>query len=459
MPHATLGHLPLFLSQRPTPMEPRERPFVTAIAGAGTGSYFVDQYGNPILVRGYVIWALIMNAGRWGGTWQSDMENTVAALKAMRVNVLYTKPLGETQNGGVSDNGNTWDGVAPFTGGNPATFNDTFWQRSDYLFDLCAAAGITVFYNLAYSTDIDVAALSAFTTGNFTSYGTSLGARYKNRQNLVWMVGGDYFDNANTGLTAMFTAITGQGDKHLVGVQNYPETGSRRDLENNSVQNTGVDNSDFNFIYSYNVIYRGIEYGWTETSPVPVIWGDGHFDQNSVGDRKLMRDLVWWALSSGARGTIYGSEGTWAWPSTGAANLTSDTFPNTDQPRIWDIFAQLKGWHLLVPDTDNSLLTAGRGTKGDYVTSSGGGGGDYNNTDPQDNYVTAAVTPDGTLAVVYFPVDQTITVNQAELAAGYTARWVDPASGASTPTATGSTYSPTGNNSLGGPDWLLVLEG
>jgi hypothetical protein len=163
-------------------------------------------------------------------------------------------------------------------------------------------------------------------------------------------------------------------------------------------------------------------------------------------------------LSSGARGNIYGDEGTWAWPNGALANMTTNAFPTADQPRIWELFTGLRGWHQLVPDTDNSLLTAGRGTRGDYVTSSGGSGGEYNLADPQDNYVTAAVTPNGRLAVAYFPVDQTITVNDAELAAGYTARWVDPVSGASTPTATGSTYSPTGNNSVGGPDWLLILE-
>jgi hypothetical protein len=458
VPDPRLGHLPLFLSQRARPAVQAAPPFVTAIAGTGTGSYFVDQYGAPILIRGYVIWALLYNAGRWGGTWQSDMESAVAALKTQRVNVLYMKPLGDSANGGAAgtDNGSTWDGVAPFVGGNPATFNNTFWQRADYLFDLCAAAGITVFFNLAYSTDIDVAALSTFTTGNYTSYGTSLGARYKNRPNLVWMVGGDYFDNANTGLTAMFTAISGQGDTHLVGVQNYPESTSRRDIRTNAVQSTGVDNSDFNFVYTYNVTYRGIEYGWTEASPTPVIWGDGYFEQGA--DRKLMRDLVWWSLSSGARGSIYGSESTWAWPSGALAALTTDTFANSDQGRVWDLFTRFTGWHLLVPDTDNSLLTAGRGTRGDYVTSSGGSGGVYNLLDSQDDYVTAAVTPNGRLAVIYFPVDQTITVNATELAAGYTARWVDPVSGASTSTATGSTYSPTGNNSLGGPDWLLVLE-
>lgn len=455
--HQTLGQLPVFLSQRSRPPVLAESPFVTATAGSGTASYFVDQYGAPILIRGYVLWGLLMNAGRWAGTWQSDLEAAVAALKAMRANVLYTKPLGETNDGGATDDGKTWDGIVPFTGGNPATFNDTFWQRSDYLFDLCRAAGITVFFNVVCGPDL-AAGLSGFTTGNFSTYGASLAARYKGRTNLVWAIGADYYDSHNTEISAMFTAITGQGDNHLFSVENYQETTSRKDIETGATLNTGTNNADFNFVYAYNITYGSVEAAWSEASPLPVIWGDGYFDQNATADRKLMRDLVWWAQSSGARGNIYGNETTWAWQTGALASLTSNVFPNTDQPRIWDIFASLRGWWRLVPDTDSSLVTAGRGTRGDYSTTSGGTGGGYNTGDSQDGFVSAAVTADGTLAVVYFPISRTVTVTPTELAAGYTVRWVDPVSGASTPISTASTYTPSGNNSLGGADWLLIFE-
>lgn len=432
--------------------------FIADTAGSGTAQHFVDQAGDPILVRGYVLWGLLMNAGRWGGTWQSDLEDAVTALQAMGCNVLYTEPLGNTQNGGAFNNGNTWDSVAPFTSTSPVTFNTTFWQRSDYLFDLCEAAGITVFFNFAYSDDLDSAALSGFSTTQFSQYGTALGNRYKTRPNLVWMMGGDYFDTFNTQVSAVKTAIRATGDTHLFGVQNYPETSSRKDIENNSTQSTGTNNSEFNFVYSYNAIYWGIEYAWAESSPLPVIWGDGHFDQNTTADRKVMRDLLWWTMSLGGRGMIYGSEGTWAWGSGALSALTSDTFPNTDMGGMLDLFANFTNWHQLVPDTDNSFVTAGRGTKSDYVTSSGGGGGEYNSSDTQAPYVTASVTADGTLAVAYFPVDQTITVDDTELAAGYTATWVDPVSGSTSSATIASTYSPTGNNSIGGPDWLLVFQ-
>lgn len=430
--------------------------YVTGVSGL----HFTDTNGDPILFRGYVIWGLLMNAGRWnGGDWRLDLENAVAGLADMGVNVLYTKPIGDTSSGGVDNTGSTWDGVAPFVGGDPATFNDTFWERTDYCLDLLAANGIAMALSLGVQGDMDSGILSGFTTTDWSNYGTSLAARYKTRTNLLWMIGADYFDNQNTGITAAVNAIRTEGDTHLFGVENYAETTSRFDLETSGVLNTGTDNSDFNAVYSYNVTYLGIESAHAETSPLPVLWADGHFDTNSSADRKVMRDLVWWALSSGACGSIYGSEGVWSWQSGSLSNLTTGTFPNTDQPNIWNSFAGLSGWERLLPDTDSSLVTGGRGTKGDYVTASGGSGGVYDASDTQDTYVTASVTADGTLAVIYCPVSTTITVNDTEMVAGYTATWIDPASGATTSETVGSSYTTPGANSLGGNDWVLVLEG
>lgn len=431
--------------------------FITQILGAGNQQYPADQTGDPILVRGDVIWGFPANAGRWnGGDWQQDITDYLDVRQGQGFNLLMIGALGSTQNGGPADTGATHDGVLPFSGGN-GVLNDTYWDRVDYIIDQAALRGITVLLNVAYSYDMDDGALDGFSNANFTTYGTNLGNRYKTKTNLIWGVGGDYFDTQTTQLGNLFTAIEATGDTHLKSVQNYPETTSRKDISNDANNNTGIAWSDWNFVYSYNVTYDGVEYAYDESSPVCVIWGDGHFDQDSTPDRKVLRDLVWWALSSGARGHIYGSEGTWNWQSGSLSNAATETVPSTDLDTFWGIFTGLDGWHQLVPDTDSSFVTAGRGTHA-AALSSGGGGGEYNSSDTQDQYVTASITADGTLAVVYFPVDRTITVDDTELAAGYTVRWVDPTSGDSTSETPAGTYSPTGSNDLGGPDWLLVFE-
>jgi hypothetical protein len=454
---------PTFLARRwpgPSHASGGGLPFITATAGSGTASHFVDQYANPIMLRAFAIWSLFPHAGRWSGTWQSTLDGAIASLAGMGANALMVKTFGHTTFGSTDDTGNTHDGVAPFVVGDIAVLNNTFWARVDYLLASAAAAGITVLLNMAHGTS-DLASggiLDGETSTKMGQYGSARGARYKTARNLIWMVGGDYFDGLNTQLTALINGIQGATDTHLVSVQNYPESTSRRDLFDNSLLNTGTDLADFSFVYSYNVSYDGIDHAWSESSPIPAAWMDGYYDQNlGSSSRKLLRDLAWWALSSGSRGTQYGSEGTWQWGSGAAAALTAETFPSTDLGGIWDSFASLNGWHRLAPDTDNSFLTAGRGTHAASFTS-GGGGPEYNTLDPQDGYVTAGVTADGTLAVVYFPVDTTVTVDDTELVASYEVFWMDPVTGATTAESIASTYSPTGTNSLGGADRVLVFR-
>jgi Putative collagen-binding domain of a collagenase len=74
--------------------------------------------------------------------------------------------------------------------------------------------------------------------------------------------------------------------------------------------------------------------------------------------------------------------------------------------------------------------------------------------------VAASITPSGSLAMLYLPNATTITINQSLMQSGYTATWVDPVSGATSPATPGSTYNSTaqGNNSQGDPDWVLVLQ-
>jgi hypothetical protein len=88
---------------------------------------------------------------------------------------------------------------------------------------------------------------------------------------------------------------------------------------------------------------------------------------------------------------------------------------------------------------------------------SGGSGTAYTGT--SDAYVTASRTPTGSLAVIYMSHASSITVDQTRMAAGYGAKWYDPASGAVQSATPGTTYNsaPLGNNSAGDPDWVLVL--
>ena len=88
----------------------------------------------------------------------------------------------------------------------------------------------------------------------------------------------------------------------------------------------------------------------------------------------------------------------------------------------------------------SELVTAGRGTE---LTT------DEAKDVLENDYVTAARTPDGHLAVIYLPTQRTISVNTSAMAAGTQAAWIDPTSGARRPVPMSATFTTPGTNAEG----------
>ena len=171
-------------------------------------------------------------------------------------------------------------------------------------------------------------------------------------------------------------------------------------------------------VYTYIQTYFGVEYAYTEASPIPVIWGDGYFYQGTgntyfaLYDRAV-RQFAWWALSSGARGLNTGSEGIWQWASGALAQVTGEYWFTSVAGLVRAAVEALPGWHKLIPDTSSLLVTAGRGTHATETTS-GGGGSQYGEA-TTDAYVTASRVPDGSLALIYLSHATTITIDQTKM--------------------------------------------
>ena len=471
---ATPGAIPFTVPPPELPPPPAPQPpFLTGIAGSGTGQYFTDQYGAPYLIRWDSVWGLIAQAGSAGApvTWQSDMTGYCAARSAEGFNGFITTPTSSGQVTGNAADGDTWDGVAPFSA--PGVLNDTFWQRVDYLLSTAASYGLTVLLDavMTYAT-VSGGCLSGWTTTQYQAYGAALASRYAGTPNLVWHTGDDYNEApgatlTDADLTAWLAGVRGTGDTRLVSIENAAESTSRKSLDGSTTYSWGTANAQYNYCYTYNTGYDAVEIAYQEASPLAVCQMDGWYDNDSgeggttEPPELFMRKLVWWALSSGSRGYQYGNADLWYWPADALASGLVSASPGDlyMQPAalntILDTFAGLAGWHQLVPDTSSALVTAGRGTHA-TVFSRGGGGGTY---EGGDTYVSASITADGTLAVIYLPAadTQTITVNGSLMQARYTAAWVDPASGAASDAGISSSYTQSAANSAGDNDWLLVL--
>ena len=471
---------------------PTSPPFIARIAHPGTpAGYFADQFGNPRILRLEQAWALPWNAGRWNsGNWQADMDGYMSARGTQGMTAWFGTAWSDNHVDSTAlSGGRTWDGIYPIvvngtpgkitTGSETITLNDPFWQRIDYLFTSALKNGISCYLNLGMQYDFTGSPNIWFnlSTAQAYTFGALIVARYPRASypNVFFFFGDDGSGGQDTFFTQMLSGITDAGDTRHVSVEQLPETNSHIEFDTTAVYlpgGFGEASANYNWVYTYDPSYNGVEKSYTEL-PVPgrqpVVWGDGVWYGDNSSTQNIadytIRRFTWWALASGARGFNDTSGSTnnglvWQWQNGALAAVTTDpngTFVTSTCGVITTYFTSLAGWHTLIPDTGNVFITSGRGTK----TTNDAPGFNPAKYGDSDNYVAGSITPDGSLAVIYCGQFFTITINQALLAPGYTATWVDPVTAATTATATGGTYNstPLGNNSAGNADWVLVLQG
>ena len=364
------------------------------VSGVSTnGRYFVDQEGRPVLIKGDSPWAILQNSS------PAAMEAYLRTRAAQGFNTVLVSLLGAVANGAPADNGETYDGVLPFVGGDPGNLNDAYWDRVEHFVARAASWGITV---MAYpldgwvGTSLHHGLAQSWTVMVAQGYGQAVGRRLAGYPNLLWAVGGDFDLPTDQAVDARFNAVldglASVGAERPTTIQFQPNLVSTE-------SEYWDDKVDFNFVYSYARAYLMVERGYANETkengdPLPALLGEAHYEGYEAGwevDDFYLRQMAAWALTSGSPGEFYGSEDVWdAAPTESALRTTAVA----QLGALRTVFESLKGWQNLVPDFDGSFITAGRGPK------AGEGSGEYTGGD---TYVTGALTSDGTLAVIYLP--------------------------------------------------------
>ena len=413
------------------------------------GRYFVDQYGTPILVKGDSPWALMTRLSpQQARLWFADRQT-------QGFNAAIVSLIGAVANGAPSDDGATFDGLLPFVDGDILRWQEPYWERVTTYLRLAAEHGITV---MLYPID-------GWTIGHSFDpksieqchqYGGKVAQRFRDLPNITWMSGGDYDSTSEDPargsdvdhcIDAMMRGIREAGDGRPFSMQFDP-------------QSISTDNPfwarrvDWNFVYTYQPTYQAVLDAYQRQPAIPAVFGEGNYEGENnqpetppTTDETLRRQVLW-ALTSGAAGEFVGS-GDWDFHDGWEQRLSTRAL--TQITRLRTLFSTLAWWQL-VPDTTNQLVTAGRGTE--LTTNEAKDA----MTDVLDNdYVTAARTPDGHLAVIYLPTQRTISVNTSAMAAGTRAAWIDPTSGRRDPIPMSGTFTTPGSNAEGDNDWLLVL--
>lgn len=444
IPHDDLDDQAAWPTRSRSAANPAGPPFLSSVSP--DGRYFMDQYSRPILVRGDSPWGLMTRLSA------EQAELWFAERQRHGVNAAIVSLIGTTANGGPSDDGGTFDGLRPFVDGDPLRWQEPYWKRVKAYLRMAADHGITV---MLYPIDGWTIGHSFVPASIRTCrrYGAMVAQRFADLTNIVWMSGGDYFPAANDRargsdvdhcFDALMRGIRETGDNRLFSIQ----LGYDKSI---STENPyWASRVDWNFVYTYHPTYQAVLEAYGHRPAIPAVLGEANYEGENNQPRsapttnETLRRQVLWALTSGAAGEFAGSDD-WEFHDGWERRLSTPALAQITRLRKY--FSTLPWWEL-VPDTASELVTAGRGIE-------------LRSDEPKDvldnDYVTAARTPDGKLATIYVPTSRTITVDLSTLPDRTRATWLDPASGATKPVPMAANFTTPGANADGDQDWLLVL--
>jgi hypothetical protein len=307
--------------------------------------------------------------------------------------------------------------------------------------------------------------------------GELLGARYRERTNVLWIVGGEAAGEAGPGgVNALASGLErGHGGRHLMSVhpggqKSSSEGGWRYGGKSGSYEYHVEPWLDFNMIQSgHGVTDRPThllvtsDYLRAPTKPSleSEYWYEGGYpnEQGEVSNAYDQRKGAYWSVFAGGFGYTYGANGIWQF-TAGDEEWDADDYRSTHDWRTalaYEGSSQMVHLRRLLESRpsrpripDQSLIVAGAGGSGE-------GAGDHVRA-MRDG------APDGgdaTFLLAYLPTPRAITIDTRDIGATrLKAWWYDPRTGAATPL-----LDPLANSGTvevpappAGGDWVLVVE-
>lgn len=200
-----------------------------------------------------------------------------------------------------------------------------YWEHVDYIVDLAAELGLYIGllptwgdkFNVAWGTGPDI-----FQVDNARAYGKWIGERYRDRTNILWIMGGDrpltehrHFEIVR----AMAEGVReGSASRHLMTF--HPHGGVSSSLHVHHEQWL-----DFNMLQSshgaqYIANYDMITADYARTPIKPTLDGEPCYEDIAVGfksengffDASDVRKAAYWAVFAGAFGHTYGHHAIWS---------------------------------------------------------------------------------------------------------------------------------------------------
>jgi hypothetical protein len=389
--------------------------------------HLVDQSGNPYLIQGDAGWSLI------SGLTKEEAEKYLEARRRQGFNSIIVNLIEHKFRGPVNRYGE-----GPFS--TPADFstpNEKYFEHADWVIRKAQEKGIQIFLAPIYlgyiGTDEGwIEELVKNGPGKARNWGRYVGKRYRDFDNIVWIIGGDRNpDAAREDVDAVAEGIKEADGRHLITAHCHPENSAIDQYKNEGWL-------DINSTYTYNIVHDMLLRDYNRQPVMPFFLIESTYEGEHNASKVQVRRQAYWAILSGGTGQFMGNRPMWLFDPGWEAAL--DSVGALDMRRLGELFHS-RSWNNLVPDQKHEVVVDGLG--------------EFRGLD----YLSAARTEDGGTVIAYLPTTRTFTVDMGKVSGKQAAAWwFDPRTGKSTaighfPTSGKKAFRPPADG-----DWVLVLD-
>jgi hypothetical protein len=351
-------------------------------------------------------------------------------------------------------------GDVPLAGNDPTKLNEAYFRHVDYVVDAAERRGMFIGmlptwgdkFNKKWGVGPEI-----FTPANARAYGELLGRRYRSKQAIIWILGGDRSPERpehSAIIRAMAEGLrAGDGGAHLMTY--HPQGGQSSSRYFHADDWLALDMFQSGHAARDIANYRFVEADRARVPVKPVIDGEPRYEDHPINwrpengwfDQADVRQAAYWALLAGAAGHTYGDHDIWQFWQPGRTPISSARtpwrealhHPASSQVGYARRLFMSRPFLELVPDQSLLAMPIDSGAAHERAAR----GREY--------------------AFAYTPLGRPLTVRLDALrGARVRATWFDPRTGESSRigemAATGThVFDPPGDEGRG-RDWVLVLD-
>jgi hypothetical protein len=389
--------------------------------------HLVDQSGAAYLIQGDAAWSLI------SGLTKEEAEQYLDKRQSQGFNSIIVNLIEHKFRGPVNRYGE-----GPFsTPRDFSTPNEKYFAHADWVIRKAAEKGIQVFLApiyLGYIGTDEGWVEETLSNGveKCRNWGRYVGKRYKDFDNIVWLMGGDR--NPGTSLNevnAIAAGIKEFDHRHLFAAHVHPE---------NIAADQYVSGGwlDLNSTYTYAIVHQNLLADYNRVPTRPFFLIESTYEGEHNASAVQIRRQAYWAILCGGTGQFMGNRPIWLFDP--GWQTAMDATGSQDMTRLNALFSS-RPWNELVPDQKHEVVVDGLG--------------EFRGLD----YLAAARTSDGRTVIAYLPTTRTFTVDMTKIS-GNSAKawWFNPRTGKS---VSAGELATTGRKQFTPPgegDWVLVLD-